>query len=182
VAFATRGYERSTNRSLSEAVGVTPAAVYHYFESKLDLYLAVHEDVQREVYQRFREASAVPTTFRGKLDAVLERSHEMNKADPSLAQFLGSVRVDMRRHPVLAEVLQDTAAAREQFIEELVDAGVASGEIAPGDRRRASALVLTLLIGLADAVAADVELQRSAIDAIDAMLDQRLIRPAIPPG
>src|SRR6187551_3839646 len=38
--FAERGYSAVTNKDLAAAAGVTTSALYHYVESKLDLYVA----------------------------------------------------------------------------------------------------------------------------------------------
>ncbi len=175
LAFAQRGYGAATNRSLGADAGITAGAIYHYFGSKLDLYMAVHADVQAQVYARFAEATTVPTTFRGKLEAVLDEAHVMNDEDPTLAQFLGALRVDMRRHEELREALEGGQVARQQFFDRIVDTGLATGEIEPGDRDKVSALVLTLLIGLTDAVSGDPQQHRNAVDGIKALLESKLI-------
>jgi hypothetical protein len=102
----------------------------------------------------------------------------LNKEDPSLAQFLGSVRVDMRRNPELEEALREAAVARQGFFDAIVARGVETGEIAAADRARVSALVLTLLVGLTDGVSGSVTTQMMAIDAIKSLLDGTLIRSA----
>jgi AcrR family transcriptional regulator len=178
IAFAARGYDASTNRSLGADAGITAGAIYHYFGSKLDLYIAVHDDVQERVYSQFGDAIDEPPTFRAKIEAVLEAAHEMNKQDPSLAQFLGALRVDMRRNPELKKALQHTAAAREAFFDRIVDHGVATGEIDPAQRAQVSALVLTLLIGLTDAVSGNPHTHRLAVDAIKGLLEGTLLRDA----
>ena len=177
VAFAERGFDAATNRSLGLEVGITAGAIYHYFGSKLALYVAVHDDVQERVYERFGAAVLAPSTFRDKINAVLDVSHEMNKEDPSLAQFLGSVRVDMRRNPELGAALRDAAVARQGFFDAIVARGVETGEIAARDKARVSALVLTLLVGLTDGVSGSVTTQMLAIDAIKSLLDGTLVRP-----
>jgi AcrR family transcriptional regulator len=178
VAFAERGFDAATNRSLGLEVGITAGALYHYFGSKLALYVAVHDDVQERVYDRFSAAVLEATTFRDQINAVLDVSHELNKEDPSLAQFLGSVRVDMRRNPELEEALREAAVARQGFFDAIVARGVETGEIAAADRARVSALVLTLLVGLTDGVSGSVTTQMMAIDAIKSLLDGTLIRSA----
>lgn len=179
LAFAARGYDASTNRSLGADAGITAGAIYHYFGSKLDLYIAVHDDVQERVYSQFTEAVSAPPTFRTKMEAVLEAAHEMNKEDPSLAQFLGALRVDMRRNPELKKALQHSAVAREEFFDRIVDHGVVTGEIDPSQRAQVSALVLTLLVGLTDAVSGNPSTHRLAVDAIEALFEGKLIR-AVP--
>lgn len=176
LSFAARGYDAATNRNLGAEAKITAGAIYHYFGSKLDLYVAVHDDVQERVYARFEAAVRQPSTFRSKIDAVLESSFEMNCEDPSLAQFLGSARVDTRRNSELHEALSRSSTARQEFFDRIVRTGVASGEISGANRAKVSALVLTLLIGLTDAVSGDPAQQRLAIDAIKSMLDGTLIR------
>ena len=129
VAFATGGYDASTNRGLAAEVGITAGALYHYFGSKLDLYLAVHEDVQALVYGRFTEAVERADGFLGKFEAVLDTAHAMNRQDPTLAAFVGVVRSDMRRHPEIAEALRSHAERRDDFFIRLVDLGVAELEV-----------------------------------------------------
>ena len=176
IAFALKGYGASTNRSLAADVGVTAGAIYHYFGSKLDLYLAVHDDVQRTINARYEEALAAPATFRTKLDAVLDVSHELNEEDPTLAQFLGAVRVDMRRHPELAKALKRATKVRGRFFDRIVDEGVASGEIAPADREAMAVLLTTLLVGLTDSASNSSDRHQVAVDAIKALFDGKLLR------
>jgi hypothetical protein len=137
----------------------------------------VHDDVQKRVYDQFEAAISDPPTFRGKIEAVLDAAHEMNTEDPSLAQFLGALRVDMRRNPELKQALQHTASAREAFFDRIVDVGLETGEIDPSHRDQVSALVLTLLIGLTDAVSGTPQKHRLAVDAIKNLLEGKLIRP-----
>ena len=66
--FGERGYGSVTNKDLAAAAGVTTGALYHYVESKLDLYIEVHRDMQGRIYGRFQEAELSQETFIGKLD------------------------------------------------------------------------------------------------------------------
>ena len=175
IAFALKGYGVSTNRSLAADVGVTAGAIYHYFGSKLDLYLAVHDDVQRTINARYETALTGSGTFRAKLDAVLDVSHELNEEDPSLAQFLGAVRVDMRRHPELAKALKRATSARGRFFDRMVDEGIDTGEIAPAARESVAVLLTTLLVGLTDSASNSNQRHQIAVDAIKALLDGTLL-------
>jgi AcrR family transcriptional regulator len=176
-AFAIRGYEASTNRTLGADAGITAGALYHYFGSKFDLYLAVYHDVQERVYKRFNDAVAREATFRDQLEAVLDTAQRMNIEDPTLAQFLGSVRVDMRRHPELHDALRHTAEARQNFLDRMVQVGETTGEIDPADAQRVRGVLITILIGLTDAVSENPVRHRNAIDGIKALVDGKLIRP-----
>jgi AcrR family transcriptional regulator len=175
-AFATHGYEASTNRTLGADAGITAAALYHYFGSKIDLYLAVYHDVQERVSERFDDAVAREATFRDQIEAVLDTARQMNIEDPTLARFLGSVRVDMRRHPELHEALRHTTEARQNFLDRMVEVGEKTGEIDPADRQRVLGVLITILIGLTDAVSENQERHGDAIDGIKALVDGKLIR------
>jgi AcrR family transcriptional regulator len=176
-SFARLGYEATTNRSLAEDAGITSGALYHYFGSKLDLYVAVHEDVQTIIYDRFNRAVATAGTFIGKLEAVLDVAHVMNEEDPTLAQFVGAVRVDVRRHPELVEPMRPPTAQRARFFTNLVDVGVQTGEIDPADRPLVDAFLTTILIGLTDAVSGNQTLHAQAVDGIKALLAGKLLHP-----
>jgi AcrR family transcriptional regulator len=177
IAFATGGYNASTNRELAADVGITAGALYHYFGSKLDLYAAVHDDVQGRVYVMFNEAADPAEGFLDKFEAVLDTAHQMNRQDPTLAAFVGVVRADMRRHPEIQEKLGEHAARRDDFFVRLVDAGVATGEISEAHRTFMIEFVRTILVGLTDGVSDDVQQHKRAITSIKMILRGELLTP-----
>ena len=44
--FAEIGYDATTNRLVADAVGITTGAIYHYFPSKKEMYIAAYAEVQ----------------------------------------------------------------------------------------------------------------------------------------
>ena len=175
--FAERGYGGVTNKELAAASGITTGALYHYVESKLDLYVAVHHDMQGRVYGRFVEAVEASDTFRGQFEGMLEAAHQMNLDDHSLALFVGTVRSDMRRFPEVAERLARAEAARHEFFVGVVDAGVDTGEVRPADRERMVEFIRIMLIGLTEGASDAAVRHRCAIDAILALLRGDLLHP-----
>lgn len=176
--FAERGYGEVTNKEVASAAGITTGALYHYVESKLDLYVEVHSDLQDRVYGRFNEAVDASDTFLGKLEGILEAANEMNEEDHTLALFVGTVRTDMRRFPEIRSKLARTVRRRDRFFVDIVDVGVATGEIAVENRDSFAELIRVLLIGLTEGGTESVEQHRRAIDGIKALLRGRLIMPA----
>lgn len=164
--FSVLGYEVATNREIASRSGVTPGALYHYFGSKMDLYLAVHEYTQDLVYSRFSEAIVGRHTFVDQFTAVLDVAHEMNRTDHSVARFLGAVRVDVRRHPEMRVSVEPRSRQRERFFADMVEVGVSTGEISPQRRAVVFAYILTVLVGLTDAVSDDIDEQGRAIVGI----------------
>jgi AcrR family transcriptional regulator len=175
VAFAAGGYDAATNRELAARAGITSGALYHYFGSKLDLYLAVHQDVQTRIYTRFNEAVESATGFLGKFDGVLDVAHELNADDPTFAAFLGAVRSDMRRHPEIQQALGVHARRRQGFFVGLVDVGVDTGEIDPANRDVMIEFVAIILVGLTDGVSDDLELHERAIRSIKMAMRGQLV-------
>lgn len=178
--FSVHGYEVATNRDIAAAAGITSGALYHYFGSKLDLYLAVHEDVQAGVYESFSNATMNLETFTEMFLAVLEVAHDMNENDPSVARFVGAVRVDAQRHPEMAAALLPRSEQREVFLTRLIDIGVKTGEIDEQQRSFALAFLLTVLVGLTDAVSGDNTQHKQAIEAIKMVMTGDLLRSPIP--
>ncbi|MEP1123982.1 MAG: TetR/AcrR family transcriptional regulator [Ilumatobacter sp.] len=177
VAFATDGFDAATNRSLADDVGVTAGALYHYFGSKLDLYLAVDADVQRRVYVRMNEAVDAVDGFFAKFEAVLDVARELNAEDPSLATFLGARRTDIRRHPEIAAAMPVERNRERDFFARIVAAGVDAGEIADEHSGFVTAFVATLLTGLTDSESHDPQVHARAIEAIKLVLHGRLFSP-----
>lgn len=177
VSFATGGYDAATNRGVAATVGVTAGALYHYFGSKLDLYVAVHDDLQQRIYGQFNEAADNARGFISKFEAVLDTAHALNEEDPSLAAFLGVVRTDMRRHPEILARLGEHSNRRSDFFVRLVDAGVKTGEISKKNRLLVIEFISMILIGLTDGVSDDRKRHERAIASIKMALKGDLVSP-----
>ena len=125
---------------------------------------------------RFRTAEREAGTFVAKLESVLETAHQLNNEDPTLAQFLGAARIDVRRVPELIEAFPPDDVRRQDFFEQMVKFGVKSGEIKAADRKRMLAVLATLTTGLTDAVSSDIKTHRLAIDGLMMMIKGELIQ------
>jgi AcrR family transcriptional regulator len=176
-AFAEMGYSATTNKVLAERADVTTGALYHYFDSKMDLYRAVNDEAQEVVYARFEGALSDGAGFVESMEQLLDLAWQMNHSDPSLARFLGAVRIDVRRNPELRGMFRAGTVRRERLIAGLADIGVATGELLPAHRDRVVALIRALLVGLVD-VSDDPTAHRDAIEALKLLLEGRLVRPA----
>src|SRR5882762_6924163 len=90
-AFATYGYDATTNKAIAAEAGITTGAIYHYFSSKADLYIAAHERVQPIAYDAFEKAVAGVTTLPERLNAMLDAAVGLSRDDPTLAGFVVNV-------------------------------------------------------------------------------------------
>jgi AcrR family transcriptional regulator len=116
LAFTTRGYDNTTNREIAEGANITAAAIYHYFPSKVDLFVAVFEDVQAKVFEAFELAIASHPTFLEQFDALFDAMLELSNDDPTLASFVVGVVTEASHHPDLKERLSQLRPRQQEFL------------------------------------------------------------------
>lgn len=174
--FSEGGYAAVTNKDLAEAAGLTTGSLYHYVDSKLDLYVMVDVDSQTFIYDRFRAAVSGRSTFLEMFDSVLDAAAEMHEEDPSLTRFVGTVRADIRYHPEIAERLASQAHEREEFFFGLVEVGIATGEIDPADRELVTEFIRVVLTGLT-MVSTSARRYRRSVESIKTVVRGQLVDP-----
>ena len=177
--FGERGYGSVTNKDLAAEAGLTTGALYHYVDSKAELYAQVYDDVRARYYARFDDAIAGSEGFVGQLEAVFDAAVALNREDPSIAKFISALRFDVRRHEEVRRLVADALAERERYFFAIVEGAVETGEIADGDQALAWEFIRLLLVGITEGAGNPIEEQALAIEAIKAMLDGRLIK-AVP--
>jgi AcrR family transcriptional regulator len=127
--FATAGYGRTSNRQIAESAGVTSPALYHYFDSKADLYAAVHDHGLEAVLHAYRDALARHDGSLDQLCALVESSIDLNRAHPGLAEFLAITPLELDRHSELATRLRVSGESVRKVYREVLERGVARGEL-----------------------------------------------------
>jgi AcrR family transcriptional regulator len=68
--FAARGYPDVSVDQIVQAAHVTKGALYHHFRDKLQVFLAVVEEIQQEIRDRLTNAASRPGDGRARLRAV----------------------------------------------------------------------------------------------------------------
>lgn len=112
------------------APDLTTRALYHYLDSKRDLYLAVFHEAEEFVFARLRAAAEGRTSLAARIEAMLAEIVRLGRADPTLARFMRLVKGDVSRED-LREARQ-VHVQRDVFFRELVDDGVPTGSWRPG--------------------------------------------------
>ena len=167
--FAREGYEATTNRSIAEASGLTSAAIYHYFSSKADLYVAVYEAVVDRVFSAFEKAIVGHDTLVEQYVAVLDAVGVLNREDPTLPAFVVGAASDAQRHPELKDLLRPLRRRTAGFFRRMVTEAAQRGELGPDtDLRAVEDLLNAVLSGLArlSAVTGDARRHAAAVQAL----------------
>ncbi len=128
-AFTTRGYDNTTNREIASAAGITAAAIYHYFPSKVDLFVAVFVDVQTKVFDAFDAAIVQHDTFLKQFDSIFDAMLDLSDDDPMLAGFVVGVITEAAHHPDLREALAQLPPRQEEFLGRMCLAAQQRGEL-----------------------------------------------------
>lgn len=128
-SFATIGYDATTNRTVAAAAGITTGAIYHYFPSKLDMYVASFAQVQNMVTEAVVKAAAPHKNLVDKFAAIIDALTEVSKNDPSLIGFVVGVAAEARRHPELSEAIRPLRKDWAVFFQQLCEGAVARGEV-----------------------------------------------------
>lgn len=98
--FATRGAQRTSLRAIAQEVGVTHAALTHYFGSLEELLVAVYRESER------RLDGATPPAPDVSPAEIMRVSAEENREIPGMVQLYSTL---------VATALQDGHAAAQEF-------------------------------------------------------------------
>ena len=181
--FSDQGYGVTTNKDVAVGAGISTGALYYYFESKLDMYVAVFRELQARIDERMHAVMETETTFDGRFRGIMEAAYALNVEDPYISRFQGTARVDRVRHPELREAIKNPPGEGAGLMGRLLSEGVASGEIPPERLEQVEAVVRVIFVGLVDSVSVNPAVQRIAIDGLNALFDGRLLsRPAAAPA
>lgn len=110
--FASEGFEATTNRAIATAAGVSTTALYHYFPSKADLYVAVCESIDASLVEAIRSAISHHATLERRLSALFGEVGRLASESPSTITFVAGMSAVVRKHP---EVVVGAERLRTDF-------------------------------------------------------------------
>jgi AcrR family transcriptional regulator len=142
--FAQRGVDRASLRSVGDAIGVSHAALRHYFSSRDDLLV--------EVY-RTHEALLDGDTSAADDSAVgvIIEAAERNRSIPGLVELYATLSTDALQapHALIREFVRDRFGRLRATLADRIESGQRAGRIAPDiDPLDAAALVIAASDGL----------------------------------
>jgi len=101
--FAAEGFEGTTNKEIAELAGVSSAALYHYFPSKADLYVAVCESITKEFVDVFARVTSRAESLESRLVHLLHEIEVLGNDEPSTIGFITGISAVVRKHPEVSE-------------------------------------------------------------------------------
>jgi AcrR family transcriptional regulator len=178
--FAKDGYDKTTNRDIAERAGLTTGAIYHYFDSKPELFAAVDADTFAVIRQEFLDAlrNAEPT-FVTQVTAIWNRAAELHASDQSYAGFAMVSPIERLRHRDIPDDIGGNTP--HELLREVVRNARARGELADDiDDELVLAVLVVITMGLAQSAAAsdDVIGHRRTTGVFARVLDGTLLAPA----
>ncbi|MCL6643359.1 MAG: TetR/AcrR family transcriptional regulator [Dehalococcoidia bacterium] len=138
-AVAARGYEGASLDAIAASAGLSKGAVYAHFPTKLDLYLAVVEDVLDEARRRLERAAEALAA--GALPSTAADAFLGNALDTEHAALLLDLWATAGREPRVRELLDGHLAERSTV---LADAAIRAGQ-GPREALAAAELVGRLI-------------------------------------
>lgn len=117
--FSTQGFDRTTIRDIASQAGLLPGSVYHYFSSKEELYMAVHQEGFRSVMLQMRAATH-------EVDDPWERLkraftvHINGMVGGSAVDRLTGHSLALTGHPRLLDMIRADRDAYEDVIKALI--------------------------------------------------------------
>jgi len=147
-----RGYDGTSTRDIASAAGVSVAALYYHFPSKLDLLREFLHEAHDVVLARLRKAiDTAPDDPRARLDAAVQALVWSNIHD---AWAQSAATVAWREHGRLAPADQDAIAAKRvdmmDALAAVITDGLERGAFSTVDPKPVASAVLTLCISVVD--------------------------------
>ncbi|HZM31184.1 MAG TPA: helix-turn-helix domain-containing protein [Acidimicrobiales bacterium] len=188
VCFSRGGFANTSMTDIATAADVTARALYHYVDSKPELFAAAAE----RAYERFMLALDaqvfVYDDALSRLHGYVDMYRTLYKEDPSLVAFVSLAVLEASRTPGLRITVPAGVLTSGGAHEAIVADAVEAGQLGPGiDAAGAKALLDVFGSGLTLMAHPDRDAEYLAmLDAFEHMLDGPLVLgatapPAAPP-
>jgi AcrR family transcriptional regulator len=176
--FSERGYTRSSIRRIAERAGLTSAAIYYHFPTKLACLEAVQNEALEVLRSYWDPIMARDAHIADRVAQLLKASALINREHPHMARISArSIIEDAAGHSEMSKVAGTVRGYTDDVYDKLVSDALAKGELT--DVASAEAIrdmISGLMLGLANVAALQQPADRytAAIDALGELLAGRL--------
>ncbi len=143
--FAEKGFAQTTFKDVGKVVGMTHAALYSYYSSKAELYLATIADSEQLLKPHYKKAIEQGGTLQHQLRKVLMATVDVHEKDSSITTLLSTMAVDAGRHEELAELVKQSHSSIFDVLLPIFEEAQTSGEIR--SRAKPQQLIETVMVG-----------------------------------
>lgn len=138
-AFSERGYAATSIDDVADILGCTKGRIYHYFRTKGDLFIGIHQQALEWALEAVVPVAEDPELATADKLREMVRRHAMHLMDH--ADYMGPAQhhVEMnlasegRNKAEAVDRIFEMRRRFEAYFTSTVEAGVASGELRPGD-------------------------------------------------
>ena len=145
--LAQRGVDRTSLRTIGEAIGVSHTALRHYFSSRDELLVEAYRTHEAHEARAASDAPATDETAVGLIAAAAER----NRAIPGLVELYATLTTDalQEQHAATREFVRERFRSLRVSLAARIESGQRAGRVAPDiDPLDAAALVIAASDGL----------------------------------
>ncbi len=140
--FAQKGYAGSTTKDIAEAADIGESTLYNYFESKRDIFIAIVDQKAQQIDELLSTAKPKdPEEMVALMDKALEII--LTKALYSRSLLIEAWMVN----DLFENFLKHRLERVQQFVQEIIEADIASGRLSPIDPSLAARLLIAMCIG-----------------------------------
>lgn len=156
--FARKGFHRTTTAEICAEAGISAGNLFHYFESKDAIIIAIVEEDRREVAATFEEALRAADLF-GELLKLVDRSIA-EFADPDYIRIGMEIVAESVRNPRVSELVARNELEKKRALAKLLASARDRGQVVPSvDPAEGADWILLLLDGAFGRAAIDPEFE-----------------------
>jgi AcrR family transcriptional regulator len=130
--FAGEGFDGTTNKDIASLAGISSAALYHYFPSKADLYVAVCEYITNVFEGVFKKASDFDPRLERRMIVLLAENARMGDEESFIVGFATGISRVLNKHPEVAVGANTFNTNFRRMMLELVETSTEKSEILAG--------------------------------------------------
>lgn len=123
--FEQFGYRKTTMAEVADAVGMTAANLYRYFENKQGLVAACAKRVMSERIFLLRKAVAEASGARAKIAAIffenVRYSHQLSESRPRINELVEEIAIHRK------DIAKQRVRILDEMLEEIIQGGVDEG-------------------------------------------------------
>jgi AcrR family transcriptional regulator len=146
--FAERHYSNVTMRDLAGACGINQALIYHYFDSKEDLFRHALGYAIEQLYDGYAEARANAATPRGEIMSWLDMHLSNAQTVTRMTQLMSDHSASHDDRAGAGALIAQFYAFEQGLLEDCIGRGIAAGHFRTVEIARTARIISLQLDGI----------------------------------